>query len=118
MNSKEQSPAPAWMGWSVGSWDGDTLVVTVTDNDERTWFDRAGNHHSDEMKVTERYTLADPNVINYEATIEDAKTFSRPWKISLPLYRHLEKNAQLVEYKCVPFVEELMYGHLRKRPTP
>jgi len=118
MNSKEESPAPAWMGWSIGRWDGDTLVVEVTDNDERTWFDRAGNHHSGDMKVTERYTMADPNVINYEATIEDAKTFSRPWKMSFPLYRHLEKNAQLVEYKCVPFVEELMYGHLRKKPTP
>jgi len=118
INSKESSPAPAWMGWSMGRWEGDTLVVDVTDNDERTWFDRAGNHHSADMKVTERYTLADPNTINYEATIEDPKTFSRPWKMSFPLYRHLEKNAQLVEYKCVPFVEELMYGHLRKKPTP
>ena len=118
INSKESSPAPAWMGWSMGRWEGDTLVVDVTDNDDRTWFDRAGNHHSADMKVTERYTLADPNTINYEATIEDPKTFSRPWKMSFPLYRHLEKNAQLVEYKCVPFVEELMYGHLRKKPTP
>jgi len=117
MNSKEESPAPAWMGWSIGHWDGDTLVIEVTDNDERTWFDRAGNHHSDQLKVTERYTFADPNVINYEATMEDAKTFTRPWKITMPLYRHLEKDAQLVEYKCVPFVEELMYGHLRKRPS-
>jgi hypothetical protein len=117
MNSKEQSPAPAWMGWSIGRWDGDTLVVDVTDNEERTWFDRAGNFHSDALHLVERFTLADQNTLNYEVTIEDPKVFTRPWKMSMPIYRHLEKNAQLMEYKCVPFVEELMYGHLRKRPT-
>jgi hypothetical protein len=67
--------------------------------------------------VTERYTAKDRNTINYEATMEDPQTFSRPWKISMPLYRHLENNAQLMEYKCVEFVEELMYGHLRKQPS-
>ncbi len=117
MNGKEESPAPAWMGWSIGRWDGDTLVVDVTDNDERTWFDRAGNFHSDQMHVTERFTMVDANTLNYDVTIEDPKVFTRPWKMSMPIYRHLEKNAQLLEYKCVPFVEELMYGHLRKRPT-
>src|SRR5688572_9314098 len=117
MNSKEKSPAPAWMGWSVGRWEGDTLVVDVNDHMEETWFDRAGNFHSDALLVTERYSLADPNTINYEATITDPKVFTRPWKIVMPLYRHLEKNAQLMEYKCVEFAEELMYGHLRKRPA-
>ena len=118
MNSTEKSPAPAWMGWSVGSWDGDTLVVDVTDQIEDTWFDRSGNHHSDQLHVVERYSFIDRNTLNYDVTIEDPKIFTRPWKISMPLYRHVEKNAQLMEYKCVPFVEELMYGHLRKRPTP
>jgi hypothetical protein len=117
MNNKERSPAPAWMGWSVGRWEGDTLVIDVTDIEERTWFDRAGNHHSDALHVVERYTLADINTINYEVTIEDPKVFTRPWKMSMPIYRRLDKNAQLMEFKCVPFVEELMYGHLRKRPT-
>ena len=117
MNSKEQSPAPAWMGWSIGRWDGDTLVVDVTDNEERTWFDRAGNFHSDALHLVERFTLVDQNTLNYEVTVEDPKVFTRPWKMSMPIYRHLEKNAQLMEFKCVPFVEELMYGHLRKRPT-
>ena len=116
MNSAEKSPAPAWMGWSIGRWDGDTLVIDVTDQMEDTWFDRAGNFHSDELHVIERYSFIDRNTLNYEATIEDTKVFSRPWKMSMPLYRRLEKNAQLMEYKCVPFVEELMYGHLRKRP--
>jgi len=117
MDTKEKSPAPAWMGWNVGHWDGDTLVVDVTDQMEDTWFDRAGNFHSDALHVVERISAVDSNTLKYEATIEDPKTFSRPWKISMPLYRRREPNAQLMEYKCVPFAEELMYGHLRKKPT-
>ena len=104
------------MGWSAGHWEGDTLVVDVTGMNDQTWFDRAGDFHSDVLHVVERYTPRLPNIMNYEATIEDPKVFSRPWKISMPLYRHVEKNAQLLEFKCVPFVEELMYGHLRKHP--
>jgi hypothetical protein len=118
MNSTEKSPAPAWMGWNVGRWEGETLVIDVTDQMEDTWFDRAGNFHSDELHVVERLTAVDANTLNYEVTIEDPKVFTRPWKMSMPLYRRLEKNAQLMEYKCVPFAEELMYGHLRKRPSP
>ena len=117
METKEKSPAPAWMGWNVGKWEGDTLVIDVTDQMEETWFDRAGNYHSDALHVVERITPIDSNTLRYEATIEDPKVFSRPWKISMPLYRRREANAQLMEYKCVPFVEELMYGHLRKKPT-
>jgi hypothetical protein len=116
LNSQEKSPAPAWMGWSLGRWDGDTLVIEVTDHMEETWFDRAGNFHSDALKVTERYSLIDANTINYEATIEDPKVFTRPWKMQMPIYRHREPNAQLMEYKCVEFAEEVMYGHLRKQP--
>jgi hypothetical protein len=117
MNSKEKSPTDSWMGWSIGRWEGDVLVIDVTDQIDQTWFDRAGNFHSEALKVVERYTAVDRNTINYEATMEDPKVFSRPWKISMPLYRHLEKNAQVMEYKCVEFVEELMYGHLRKQPS-
>lgn len=116
MNSQEKSPAPAWMGWSLGRWDGETLVIDVTDHMEETWFDRAGNHHSDALKVTERYTAIDANTLQYEATIEDPKVFSKPWQMSMPLYRRREPNARLMEYKCVEFAEELMYGHLRKKP--
>ena len=75
------------MGWSIGRWDGETLVIDVTDHMEETWFDRAGNHHSDALKVTERYTALDANTLQYEATIDDPKVFSRPWKMSMPLYR-------------------------------
>jgi len=116
MSKHEKAPVPSWMGWSNGHWEGDTLVVEVTGNTEQTWFDRAGNFHSEDMKVTERYTLRNPDVIDYEATIDDPKTFTRPWKISLPLYRRLEKNAKILEFKCVEYAEELIYGHLRK-PT-
>ena len=110
-------PADSWMGQSVGKWEGDTLVITVTGFNDSTWFDRAGNHHSDALKVTERWSQKGPDHLWYEATIEDPKTFSRPWKISMPLYRRVEPNAQLMQFKCVEFVEELMYGELRKKPT-
>jgi hypothetical protein len=115
---KDPGPAPvdSWMGQSVGKWDGDTLVVDVTGFNDQSWFDRAGNFHSDKLHVVERYTRTAPNVLTYEATIEDPQVFSRPWKISMPLYRRLEKNAQLMDFKCVEFVEELMYGQWRKKP--
>jgi hypothetical protein len=108
------SPIDSYMGWSNGRWEGDTLVVEVTDFNGLNWFDRAGNHHSDELKVTERYTLRDANHIEYQATMEDPQTFSRPWTISMPLYRRSEENAQTLEFKCIEFAEELMYGHLKK----
>ena len=109
------APLDSWMGWSRGRWDGDTLVVDVTGLNEQTWFDRAGNFHSEALHVVERYTRTGPDQLLYEATVEDPKVFTRPWKMSMPLYRRIEKNAQLFEYKCVEFVEELMYGHLRKK---
>ena len=116
---KDPGPAPvdSWMGQSFGKWDGDTFVVDVTGLDERTWFDRAGNHHSDSLKVTERWTPKGPDHLWYEATIEDPKTFSKPWKIRMPLYRHVEKNARLMEFKCVEFAEDLMYGEFTKKTS-
>ena len=115
MDNPGPAPVDSWMGWSAGHWEGDTLVVDVTGLNDRTWFDRAGNFHSDQLHVVERYTPVSATILNYEATIEDPKTFSRPWKISMPLYKHVEKNAQILEFKCVEFVEDLMYGHLRKQ---
>lgn len=112
-----EAPTESWMGQSVGRWDGDTLVIDVQGFNDQTWFDRAGNHHSEQLHVVERYTLRSPDLMWYEATIEDPKTFSRPWKISMPLYRRVEPNAQLMQFKCVEFVEELMYGELRKKPA-
>jgi len=109
------APVESYMGWSNGRWDGDTLVVDVTGLNDKTWFDRAGNFHSDALHVVERWTPAGPDVLQYEATIEDPKVFTRPWKMSFPLYRRLDRNAQFLEFKCVPFSEELVYGHLRKQ---
>ena len=115
---KDPGPAPvdSWMGQSVGHWDGDTLVVDVTGFNDQSWFDRAGNYHSDALHVVERYTRTSPDVIAYEATIEDPNIFTRPWKISMALYKRQEKEAQILDFKCVEFVEELMYGQWRKKP--
>jgi len=117
---KDPGPAPtdSWMGQSVGHWEGDTLVIDVKGFNEDSWFDRAGNFHSDALHVVERYRKTSPEVIMYEATIEDPKVFTRPWKMSFPLYKHVEKNARIDEFKCVEFVEELLYGQYRKKPLP
>jgi hypothetical protein len=118
MNSLSESPVDSWMGWSNGKWEGDTLVIEVKSFNDLSWFDRAGNHHSDALKVTERYSLAaGGNAINYEARIEDPKTFTRPWTIRMPLYRRLDPKAQLLEYNCVVFSEELLYGDLQKKKS-
>ena len=116
---KDPGPAPvdSWMGQSVGVWEGDTFVVTVTGFNDQSWFDRAGNHHSDKLKVVERYTAQGPDHLWYEATIEDPVTFSKPWKMRFPLYRHINPDARLNQFKCVEFVEELMYGKFRKQPV-
>ena len=106
----------SWMGQSVGHWEGDTLVVDVAGQSDQTWFDRSGTHHSNQLHVVERYTLISPNHIQYEARIEDPEVFTRPWKISMPLYRRIEKDARLMDFKCVEFVEELIYGEYRRHP--
>jgi hypothetical protein len=114
LDRKEESAVDSWMGWSRGSWDGDTLVIDVTGFMPDSWFDRAGNYHSDALHVVERYTFRNRDAIDYEATIEDPQVYTRPWKMRMPLYRRLEKNVQLLEYKCVEFAEEAMYGYLKK----
>jgi len=115
-----KDPGPAetdsWMGQSVGRWEGDSLVVEVSGFNDQTWFDRSGTHHSSQLRVVERYTYTTPNHIQYEATITDPAVFTRPWKISLPLYRRMEKDARLMDFKCVEFVEELIFGEHRRKP--
>jgi len=115
MSDHQEPPVDSWMGWSNGHWEGDTLVIEVTGNNDRTWFDRAGNHHGAAMKVTERWSLIDENHLQYEATIEDPETFSRAWTLRVPLYRRIDPNMQLLEFKCVEFSEELLYGELKKQ---
>jgi len=115
MGKTEPPPVDTWMGQSTGRWDGDTLVVDTIGFNDQTWFDRAGNFHSEALHVIERFTRKSPDVLDYQVTIEDPKVFTRPWKIQMPLYRRQDQNAQLMEFKCVEFVEELMYGRLRKK---
>ena len=118
MVNHTESPIDSWMGWSNGRWDGDTLAIEVKGFTDSSWFDRAGNHHSDALTVTERYTLgAGGNHLNYEARIEDPKTFIRPWTIRMPLYRRLDANVQLLPYNCVEFSEELLYGDVKRKPS-
>ena len=93
------------MGDSRGRWEGDTLVVDVTQLNDLTWLDMAGNFHSDALHVTERYTAVDADHIRYEATLEDPKVFTRPWKLNLLLYRRLEQNLQILDYVCVDFIQ-------------
>ena len=112
-----EAPIDTWMGWSNGRWDGDTLVVDVKGLNDMTWFDRAGNFHSDALHVVERYTPTTPYHLMYEATIDDAKVFTRPWKISMPLYRRMETNVQLLEFKCVDLAEDYLYGGLVTRSS-
>jgi hypothetical protein len=115
MGKVEPPPVDTWMGQSVGRWEGDTLVVDVTGFNDQTWFDRAGNFHSEALRVIERFTHVHPDLLDYQVTIEDPNVFTRPWKIQMPLYQRHDKNVQLLEFKCVEFVEEMMYGHLHKK---
>jgi hypothetical protein len=113
-----EAPVDSWMGQSYGRWEGDTMVIEVTGLLPDTWLDRAGNFHSVSggTKVTERWTRTGANTMRYEATIENPEVYTRPWKIAFNLYKGEGEDAQLQQFKCVEFVEELMYGHLRKNP--
>ena len=115
MDNHTEAPADSWMGWSNGRWEGESLVVDTKGFNGMAWFDRAGNFASDALHVVERFTPRSPETLTYEVTIDDSTVFTRPWKISMPLYRHVERNAQLAEFRCVEFAEEVIYGHLRKK---
>ena len=116
LDSVQGPPDDTWMGHAVGRWDGDTLVVDVTNFNDKTWLDRAGNFHSDALHVTERFIPMGADVLRYEAMIEDPKVFTRPWTIAMPIYRRLEPNIQLLDYPCIEFTEEFLYGNLRRKP--
>ncbi len=97
-------PNDFWMGDSRGHWDGDTLVVDTTHFNGRTWLDAAGNFHSDQLHVVERYTPVTPYHLDYEVTVEDPEVFTRPWTMRMPLYRRMEDGLQLLDYDCVDFI--------------
>jgi hypothetical protein len=115
MGKPVEAVSDSWMGISNGRWEGDTLVSDVTGFNGNAWLDRAGDFSTDSLHVVERYTPTDPDHIAYEATLEDPKVYARPWKIHLTLYRRVEKGFQLLEFKCIPFAEELLYGEFRKK---
>lgn len=107
MNSEHpEGPIEWFMGDSRGRWEGDTLVVDVKYFTDQTWFDRAGNFHSADLHVVERYTMMTPDHIRYEATLEDPNVFTRPWKLSFVLYRRKEPNARVLEYECYAYAQE------------
>lgn len=117
LDDHRPSSIDSWMGVSNAHWDGDTLVVDVSGFNGLAWLDRAGNHASYALRVVERYTFAGPDAIDYEATLEDPETFARPWKLSFRLYRHAQPDAHLMEFKCVEFTEDLLYGEFYKQAT-
>jgi len=106
----------AWMGDSRGKWDGDTLVVDVANNNDKTWFDMAGDFHSDALHVVERYRMTGPDTIQYEATIDDSKVFTKPWTIRLALHRRTDRD-RLFEYACQAEVEEANGAFTREART-
>ena len=118
MDNPGPSQVDSWMGWSVGHWEGNTLVVDVTGIGDGSWLDRAGSHHSYRLHVVERYTMIGPNHIQFEATIEDPEVLTEPFTIAMPLYRRIEENARLMDFRCVEFVEELLFGEWRRTPLP
>jgi hypothetical protein len=113
----EEAPLDSWMGWSNARWENDTLVVEVKGFNGLTWLDRAGNYASENATVIERYAPLGPNHLQYEATIDDPTVYSRPWTIRMPLYRIVDEDFSLLEFKCEPYAEEKIYGHLRKPGT-
>jgi hypothetical protein len=112
MTDRSELPVDSWMGKSDGSWDGDVLVVTTKWQNGQSWLDRAGNFASNQLTVTERFTLLGPNHMSYEATLDDPQTYTRPWTIEMPLYRLIDQQAQLFEHKCVTFADRLLYQDL------
>jgi hypothetical protein len=116
LDKVEGPPDDTYMGHSVGRWEGDTLIVDVTAFNGKNWFDRAGNFHSASLHLVERYTPITPDALQYEVTIEDPQVFTASWRIAMPLYRRLEPNIQLIDYPCIEFAEEFLYGHVRKQP--
>jgi hypothetical protein len=118
MGKPREAAVDTWMGTGNGHWEGETLVIENTGLNDQSWFDRSGNYHSDALKVTERYTRTDRDHIRYEATMEDAQVFTRPWKIALTLYRDVDPNATLGEFKCVEYAERALYSDLSGPAAP
>lgn len=125
MQKVDVPPIDTWMGTSYGQWDGDTLKVTTLAQSPGdvilpggelkpgvTWLDRAGNYLTNTATVTERFKMVDATHIDYEVTVDDPSVYSKPWKMTMTIYKHVEPNAQLLDFRCVPFADKLLYGDL------
>jgi hypothetical protein len=117
MNDHSELPVDSWMGKSNGAWDGDVLVVTTKWQNGQSWLDRAGNYASNKLTVTERFKLLDSSHLSYEATLDDPHTYTQPWTIEMPLYRLVDQQPELLEHKCVPFADKLLYHDLLQQNT-
>lgn len=115
MKDNAELPVDSWMGKSMGKWEGDVLTITTKWQNGQSWLDRAGNHASNQLTVTERFTPLGPSHVSYEATLDDPQTYTRPWAIEMPLYRLIDPQAQLLEHKCVPFADRLLYQDLLQK---
>jgi hypothetical protein len=111
-----EAPIDSWMGQSWVRWEGDTMVIETTGQHDQSWLDRAGNFHSELLKVTERFTRTSEHTRDYQVTLEDETVYTRPWTMSMPLYKRVGADDRIMQFNCVQFVEEMMYGHLRKEP--
>jgi hypothetical protein len=111
-----EAPIDSWMGQSWVRWEGDTMVIETTGQHDQSWLDRAGNFHSELLKVTERFTRTSEHTMDYQVTLEDETVYTRPWTMSMPLYKRVGADDRIMQFNCVEFVEEMMYGHLRKEP--
>jgi hypothetical protein len=105
-------PIDTWMGTSYGEWEGSTLKVVTLSQNGMTWLDRVGDYLSNNATVTERFTLIDHDHIKYQVTVDDPSVFSKAWKMEMVLYRRVEPNAQILDFRCVPFADLLVYGDL------
>jgi hypothetical protein len=117
MQKVEVPPIDTWMGTSYGSWEGNTLKVVTLSQNGMTWMDRVGDYLSNNATVTERFTLMDHDHIKYDVTVDDPSVFSKAWKMSMVLYRRVEPNAQILDFRCVPFADLLVYGDLLENKT-
>ncbi|MGZ3366271.1 MAG: hypothetical protein ACXU8Y_16270, partial [Caulobacteraceae bacterium] len=117
MKKVEVPPIDTWMGTSYGSWEGNTLKVVTLSQNGMTWLDRVGDYLSNNATVTERFTPMDHDHLKYDVTVDDPSVFTKAWKMSMVLYRHVEPNAQLLDFRCVPFADLLVYGDLLENKT-
>ena len=102
---------PTWIGTSVGHWEGDTLVIDTKGFNGRTNLDTVGHQHSDQLRLTQRFTRTDEKHILYEVTVDDPVTYTKPWKNTRTFT--LRPDWELMEYSCMENNKDLLEGHIK-----